>query len=377
MCDQSWITGLMTRIRQQMDQLIRNFPFPGSSNETDIAGFPDFSIGGPQFPPIDLGKGNTTSVTKIIDGHKVVINETEYQKQDDFGGSFFKVRIIDVQPDSNETSDEVPATAVTKDREPLENNNSFENEIPKGTEAPTLQKLEQFDETDSPIMSTTDFLDENTLNPTEIDLSGDILVNDMVPSSYSNPDAETIPNLSEFEPIDLSGDIKVNEIAARQGWPLNPDVEFVVGNDGKPIQPGFYHYETAPEDNIETFDEIDGEKESPYRESLAESFEDNSLSTPVETKTVDLSDDTLVNDLLARKMAALNPDAEFIPNSQLYSKVNPRFERLESLDDESKDLSGDTYVNEFASNSGYPINPDAEIIDVNGDSVQGPKYEYS
>lgn len=64
----------------------------------------------------------------------MVINETEYQKQDDFGGSFFKVRIIDVQPDSNETSDEVPATAVTKDREPLENNNSFENEIPKGTE---------------------------------------------------------------------------------------------------------------------------------------------------------------------------------------------------------------------------------------------------
>lgn len=94
-------------------------------------------------------------------------------------------------------------------------------------------------------MSTTEFLDENTLNPTEIDLSADILVNDMVPSSYSNPDAETIPNLSEFEPIDLSGDIKVNEIAARQGWPLNPDVEFVVGSDGKPIQPSFYHYETV------------------------------------------------------------------------------------------------------------------------------------
>lgn len=76
-------------------------------------------------------------------------------------------------------------------------------------------------------------------------------------------------------------------------------------------------------------------------------------------------------------MAALNPDAEFIPNSQLYSKGDPRFERLESFDDESRDLSGDTYVNEFASNSGYPINPDAEIIDVNGESVQGPKYEYS
>ncbi|CAH0561472.1 unnamed protein product [Brassicogethes aeneus] len=141
-----YFQSLMTRIRQQMDDLLKTLPFHGSSNETDFGGLP---IGGglpivPRFPSVDLGKGNTTSVTKVIDGHKVVINETEYKKEDDFGGAYLKVRIVDLQPDSSEAvsaeedSSEPSAAAaldkeVTKDREPIETN-SFENEIPKGRE---------------------------------------------------------------------------------------------------------------------------------------------------------------------------------------------------------------------------------------------------
>lgn len=75
----------------------------------------------------------------MINGHKVVINETEYKHDGDLGGSFFKVRIIDVQPNSSEEmSTEKEAEAVTptqiilKDRESVEN--SFENEIPKNKE---------------------------------------------------------------------------------------------------------------------------------------------------------------------------------------------------------------------------------------------------
>jgi len=90
-----------------------------------------------------LAKGNTTSITKVIDGHTVVINETEYKKEDDFGGTFFKVRIIDVKPDSSELTTEteaeaVPETARSKDREDVAN--SIENEISKSKEVGSLDR---------------------------------------------------------------------------------------------------------------------------------------------------------------------------------------------------------------------------------------------
>lgn len=67
----------------------------------------------------------------MIDGHKVVINETEYKRDGEFGGTYFKVRVIDVKPDSNEaTTDQ--AVTTEKDVESVEN--SFENEIPKNKE---------------------------------------------------------------------------------------------------------------------------------------------------------------------------------------------------------------------------------------------------
>lgn len=65
----------------------------------------------------------------------MVINETEYKKEDDFGGAYFKVRIIDVQPQDSAESTEKNAELVppvTKDRESVEN--SVENEIPKSSE---------------------------------------------------------------------------------------------------------------------------------------------------------------------------------------------------------------------------------------------------
>jgi hypothetical protein len=123
------LAGMMARMRQQMDYILKRFP-PGNRTLEDspFPGFPDIA-------DLDLGKGNTTSVTKVIDGHKVVINETEFKKQGDFGGAFFKVRIIDVQPNSSEMTTEENAEPITnppKDTESMEN--SFENEIPKNKE---------------------------------------------------------------------------------------------------------------------------------------------------------------------------------------------------------------------------------------------------
>lgn len=79
---------------------------------------------------------------QIIDGHKVVINDTEYSTSDANSSSVFVVRVIDVKPNDAETaptdlktsgeessSDHPP---LVRDRESLEN--SLENEIPKSKE---------------------------------------------------------------------------------------------------------------------------------------------------------------------------------------------------------------------------------------------------
>ncbi|GAB0100162.1 hypothetical protein DMENIID0001_161570 [Sergentomyia squamirostris] len=65
-------------------------------------------------------KGNTTSTVQIIDGHKVIVNETTYVRKTDFGTSVFKHRTVDVQPldeegkDAEETTINPKAEATTK-----------------------------------------------------------------------------------------------------------------------------------------------------------------------------------------------------------------------------------------------------------------------
>lgn len=72
---------------------------------------------------------------QIINGHKVVINETEYKSDGDNGGAVIRVRVVDVHPEESDETTEANAevipttTDVTKDVESVEA--SVENEIPK------------------------------------------------------------------------------------------------------------------------------------------------------------------------------------------------------------------------------------------------------
>lgn len=75
-----------------------------------------------------------------------MINETEYKNEDDFGGTFFKVRIIDVKSDSSELTTEkeaeaLPESTTQKDREEIAN--SMENEIFKSREVGSLDRTPQ------------------------------------------------------------------------------------------------------------------------------------------------------------------------------------------------------------------------------------------
>lgn len=50
---------------------------------------------------------NTTSTTKIIGDHSVTINETTYSDGDENGGTVFRIRVVDVKPLNETTSDTI------------------------------------------------------------------------------------------------------------------------------------------------------------------------------------------------------------------------------------------------------------------------------
>ncbi|XP_076181980.1 icarapin-like [Ptiloglossa arizonensis] len=81
----SSMQNIMKRWREQMAGILSRIPEQGVVPWSKI---PDGA--------------NTTSTTKVINGHVVTINETTYVDGDDTYGSLIRVRIIDVKP-QNET----------------------------------------------------------------------------------------------------------------------------------------------------------------------------------------------------------------------------------------------------------------------------------
>lgn len=94
---------------------------------------------GDSFGDIDWSKGNTTSTTKVIDGHVVTVNETSYK--DDDSDLVLHVKVIDVKP--TEGADETPdVSSETSESSPDSNEEApapsapsseetLGNEIPK------------------------------------------------------------------------------------------------------------------------------------------------------------------------------------------------------------------------------------------------------
>ena len=81
----SSVQAMMKRLREQMIGIVSGIPEEGVVPWGKI---PDGA--------------NTTSTTKIVDGHVVTINETTYTDGDDVFGTQIRIRIIDVKP-QNET----------------------------------------------------------------------------------------------------------------------------------------------------------------------------------------------------------------------------------------------------------------------------------
>ncbi|XP_011863857.1 PREDICTED: icarapin-like [Vollenhovia emeryi] len=85
---------------------------------------------------------NTTSTTKVINGHVVTVNETTYSSGDELGGTAFRIRIIDIKP-QNETVDvdsvggNAQPTARPEVAGSAETVEDFNNEISKNVDTLT------------------------------------------------------------------------------------------------------------------------------------------------------------------------------------------------------------------------------------------------
>ncbi|XP_053994450.1 icarapin-like [Hylaeus anthracinus] len=90
---------------------------------------------------------NTTSTTKIIDGHVVTMNETTYMDSNDEYGTVIRVRIIDVKP-QNET---IPITESGTNAEgttvppTIANTNGATSSEESTTPARSVETIEEFD----------------------------------------------------------------------------------------------------------------------------------------------------------------------------------------------------------------------------------------
>ncbi|XP_058063061.1 histone-lysine N-methyltransferase SETD1B isoform X2 [Anopheles bellator] len=137
--------------------------FAGSWNPF-FSGIPsagDFVPSGPGIWPADGipddsaedGNTNSTSTVKVIDGHKVVINDTYYTKKTEFGTSIFKVRVIDVKPAGDDSASEptekpkeTPTEVETGNRNGADDDVERKPAVP-ATEAPKRDtELESSDE---------------------------------------------------------------------------------------------------------------------------------------------------------------------------------------------------------------------------------------
>ncbi|XP_049282644.1 uncharacterized protein LOC125763465 isoform X1 [Anopheles funestus] len=137
----------------------------------------DFIPSGPGIWPPEIpedssedGVTNSTSTVKVIDGHKVVINDTYYTKKTEFGTSIFKVRVIDVKP-TDDSSEAVTTPKAPTDVE-LGNRNGADDDADKQPAAPSTDAPKRDTELESSDEEKTTADDDNlnTIDTSSVDI---------------------------------------------------------------------------------------------------------------------------------------------------------------------------------------------------------------
>uniref|UniRef100_A0A1L8DPP1 Putative salivary secreted mucin 3 n=1 Tax=Nyssomyia neivai TaxID=330878 RepID=A0A1L8DPP1_9DIPT len=145
--------------------IFRNFEESLRNFRTQFANpWADGPFGGDDGDDGDEPKGNTTSTVQIIDGHKVIVNETTYVKNTDFGTSIIKHRTVEVQPQDDEesegTTNNPKAETTTKRDTEIEKDveskeiNTDDNEISPGLDLgpdPESVEIDEVKPTNEPL----------------------------------------------------------------------------------------------------------------------------------------------------------------------------------------------------------------------------------
>ncbi|XP_046734272.1 icarapin-like [Diprion similis] len=90
------LDGFLTRMQNMMKTLREQVAasLPGFSNSDDLYDLPKIPEG-----------ANTTSTTKVINGHVVTVNETTYSDGDENGSTVLRVRVVDIKPANDEDTE--------------------------------------------------------------------------------------------------------------------------------------------------------------------------------------------------------------------------------------------------------------------------------
>ncbi|XP_016987856.1 uncharacterized protein LOC108050604 isoform X2 [Drosophila rhopaloa] len=309
-----------------------------------------FAFGLRPLIPLNPKNGNTTSTVKVVDGHKVEINETVYGDSN----SVFKVRLVNVRP--LESGEEVAQGVHTSEGD-------FQPASAPSTSAPST-KVGEFEEE----------VEDDRREPLEKQPE-DNEVRDIDEPKFTTPKttsyttklANSLPADSESEATDISEDIVETHFKEQRA--TMDKLQNMMASEQKDMAHeehlAQYHEEKEflqkkvkkEREELESSDDEDGEATTPvimsetFNEEWAEFDQDqdqdqyhdldleNDLNNDIDIEEnfvpVDLSNDIAVNDLAAADPDfPLNPDAEvFVDPSQM--RTMPMFEKL-SLGEPSK-----------------------------------------
>ncbi|XP_055387254.1 putative uncharacterized protein DDB_G0282499 [Condylostylus longicornis] len=253
---------------------------------------------------LDPSKANSTSETKIINGHRVEINNTVYVDKDENGNEIVKVRVVHIRPLDLE-DDSTTISSINSDINNNGDDDDGEKTVKPKAEGTTAEP-EFNNEIDSPKNST---------------------------ANYTETETEPIINLLQDEISDISD---------------NENVKYKISK--KDIQP--LYYETIPTESLAGDQQPDIDSIT-YITTLKN--DDN-----IENEFINHNDDATVNDYNIINIKNLSNDS--------INVAGENDNNDENIEETNKNIKGDMDYTEANVNSKYNSNDDNDDNDDTDDT---------
>ncbi|KAH8419462.1 hypothetical protein KR222_005914, partial [Zaprionus bogoriensis] len=325
----------------------RLWPFSAGSDEAETGSGDSSEVGSPlgfglrTLTPLNTQNGNTTSTVKVVDGHKVEINETTYGD----ANSLFKVRLVNVRPlesgeeilegVTNNQGDFKPVSSPSTSAPPKRSELDESDEVDAGRREP-LEKQPKDNE-------VRDIDEPQQQQQQQQQVEVELLVGQQLVSAQ---DAGTMAHNEEAEmplPDSDSHNAADEQLQMLQQQAIETESELV---------------EPQPE---ELQQELQAYREREELESSDD--EEHQGAAPVQ-----------MSDAFNDEWADLEGDADAEAQPDPGNDLNNHIDIYESF--APVDLSNDIAVNDVAAaNPDYPYNPDAEVFEVPQAAATMPKFE--